>query len=453
MVSSLARDFGRDGFAQFLSPAAVVPQRVRVAMLLAARQHDPRDVTLAELGLQDQDADVRRLAVQWVAEERFRDVRPGVEAVFNSTTVTSDLFMAALAALEILDGADPATIDKTPSTKYVLPLLQDEKRPSAVRAQALRLVSPADPALDLSLLRGLLNGSDAALQEEAVRTLQLASTTDRAALLIPFASDAKRDAPLRADAIVGLVAAVRSEKPGGPVRKLLARLLVSDDAALRRESLRSIRRAAGQDPGLQSAMEAVAKKLKLPAEATVADHELADQLALADSGQALTASVRVLLSKKPLNRDAWLAHLHRRLPDDVDAGRRLFYHANGPGCYKCHTVNGRGGRVGPDLSTIGRSHSREKLFESIFEPGKEIAPQYVTWSFETTDGKVYSGMIVHENEGKTIIGDSEGKLTELKTIDIVARAAQQKSVMPDNLLEQMTLQEFRDLIAYLESLK
>jgi putative heme-binding domain-containing protein len=229
--------------------------------------------------------------------------------------------------------------------------------------------------------------------------------------------------------------------------------VASDDAVLRRESLRSVRRVAGQDPGLRAAIETVAKKLKPPDEASVADHELADQLALADGGQALTVSVRVLLSKKPLNRDAWLVHLHRRVPDDVDAGRRLFYHANGPGCFKCHTVNGRGGHVGPDLSTIGRSHSREKLFESIFEPGKEVAPQYVTWSCEMADGKVYSGMIVHENEGKTVIGDAEGKVTELKTIDIVARSAQQKSVMPDNLLEQMTIQEFRDLIAYLESLK
>jgi putative membrane-bound dehydrogenase-like protein len=454
MVQTLARDFDRDGFVQYLSPEAVVTPRVRVAMLLAARQRAPRDTSLVELGLaDDQDPDVRRLAVQWVAEEQLRDLRPRVEAVFNSNAVTSDLFMAALAALEILDGGDAATIDKTPATQYVMPLLRDEGRSSSVRAQALRLISPAEPALDAGLLRGLLNGSDPLLQQEAVRTLQLASVDRAAPLLSRVADDAKRDGQLRADAVVGLAEAARSEKPGGPTRKLLARLLASDDAALRRESLRSVRRLAAHDPGLQGAMKAMAKKLKPPAEASVGDHELADQMVLADPGQDLTVSVRILLSKKPLNRDAWLVHLHRRQPDDVDAGRRLFYHSNGPGCYKCHTVNGRGGRVGPDLSTIGRSHSREKLFDSMFEPGKEIAPQYVTWSFETADGKAHAGMIVHENEGKTIIGDAEGKLTELKTLDIVERSAQQKSVMPDNLLEQMTIQEFRDLIAYLESLK
>ncbi len=97
--------------------------------------------------------------------------------------------------------------------------------------------------------------------------------------------------------------------------------------------------------------------------------------------------------------------------------------------------------------------NRIQLIQSILEPRSEIAPQYVTWTFETADGKTHSGMIVHENEGKTIVGDAEGKLTALKTIDIMARAAQQKSVMPEKLAEQMTLQEFRDLLAFLESLK
>ena len=97
--------------------------------------------------------------------------------------------------------------------------------------------------------------------------------------------------------------------------------------------------------------------------------------------------------------------------------------------------------------------SREKLIDSILEPSREIAPQFVSWTFETKDGKVLTGMIVHENEGKTIVGDSEGKLTELKTIDIETRVPQKISVMPDKLAERMTLQELRDLIAFLDAQK
>jgi putative heme-binding domain-containing protein len=133
-------------------------------------------------------------------------------------------------------------------------------------------------------------------------------------------------------------------------------------------------------------------------------------------------------------------------------GRRVFFHPNGPGCYKCHTVDGRGGRVGPDLSGIGRSMSREKLIDSILEPSREVAPQFTTWSMIDKDGVVHTGMIVHENEGRTILGDAEGKTVELPTIDIEQRMPQRTSVMPEKLQDRMTLQEFRDLLAFLQSL-
>jgi len=425
-------------------------------MLLAARLRNPRDETLLTIGLGDHDPDVRRLAVQWVAEEKLKDLRPRVEAVFNSTAVTADLFMATLASLEMLDGTKPEDIDKTPAAKYVLPLLKDEKRPAAVRAQALRLVSPADPALDWGLLSQWINGSDVLLRKEAIRTLQLAPVERAAPLLVPFAADAGHETQLRADALAGLAVAAKIEQPGGAARKLLAQMLGSGDDVLRLESLRSARNLFAADPALQGAIKTLTAGLKSSSgEPSDADHELADQIVLAVAGQKVPLSDEVLAmrSKHPTNKAEWLAQLNRGRTADPEAGRRLFYHANGPGCSKCHTVNGRGGRVGPDLSRIVESMNRIQLIQSILEPGSEIAPQYVAWAFETIDGKLHTGMIVHENEGKTIIGDAEGKTTELKTIDIVLRVPQAKSIMPEKLPDLMTLQEFRDLIAFLESLK
>ena len=70
--------------------------------------------------------------------------------------MTTDLFLATIAALEMLDGKKPEDFDKTPAEQYVVPLLKDEQRSPAVRAQALRLVSPTDKSLDAPFFASLL---------------------------------------------------------------------------------------------------------------------------------------------------------------------------------------------------------------------------------------------------------------------------------------------------------
>ena len=67
------------------------------------------------------------------------------------------------------------------------------------------------------------------------------------------------------------------------------------------------------------------------------------------------------------------------------------------------------------------------------------------------DGRIVTGMIVHENEGKTIVGNSDGQTVQLKTTDIEERTPQRISVMPDKLTDRMTLQELRDLIGFLDA--
>jgi putative heme-binding domain-containing protein len=97
--------------------------------------------------------------------------------------------------------------------------------------------------------------------------------------------------------------------------------------------------------------------------------------------------------------------------------------------------------------------NRLQLMQSILDPSGEIAPQFVAWTMETRDGKTVTGMIVHENEGKTVLGNAEGETVELKTAEIVERVPQKTSVMPEKLFERMTVQELRDVLAFLEGKK
>ena len=453
-----------------------------VAWLLVARAAMPRNQSAIEWGLRDESLVVRRAAVQWVAEEGLKEFRPQVAAILNDPGITSDLFLATLAALEMLDGVPPQEFDKTPASKYVVPLLKDANRPPAVRVQALRLASPADPALDAKLLKQLLTSDDFTLRLETLRTLQFSPLEEAGEMLAGVAlSPSPWKGPIVADrdqyekvkqahdahrlliseAILSLASVANRNPPDHASSKVLRRLL-NTSLEVRTEVIRSLRQLAQKDESTRSAiLESVSRGTGNP----LWWEDIDQHLYLAFPAGSREADVKLKAwESRPQSAEGWKKVLASRESDydklrtttGIEAaasGRRVFYHPNGAGCFKCHTVNGRGGNVGPDLSTVARSMSHDKLIESILEPSREVAPQFTTWTMETADGKVHSGMIVHENEGKTILGDAEGKLTELKTIDIVGRTPQRQSVMPDKLSDRLTVQEFRDLLAFLESLK
>lgn len=453
-VTLLSRQFKQDQLVAYLNPGSNASVASRIGMVLAARKQNPKEDRVLRVALADRDADVRRVAVQWAAEEKLLDLRPRVEAMLSSPGMTVELFLATLAALHTLDGGKPADFDKLPPETYVIPLLKDESRSEAVRAQALRLIPPTDKVFDTDLLTKLCNEKDNTLRMESIRTLQAANPAVSAGLLSAIAGDEKRDVIERAEAVVGLSTVVKTESPGGPGRTLLIKLLTTKGTSLilEREAVRAARGLLADDPAMKSAVETLAQSLEQRSyEGQIV--ELADQIALAltESKLETPASIRSLLSRRPKTNGDWMAQLNRGREVDPQAGRRTFYHPSAAGCAKCHRINGRGGRIGPDLSRAVGTMNRVQLIQSILEPSREISPQYVTWLFTLRDGRTVTGMIVQENEGKTIVGNAEGQTVELKTADIEERTPLKTSVMPEKLTDRLTLQELRDLIAFLDA--
>ncbi len=83
-------------------------------------------------------------------------------------------------------------------------------------------------------------------------------------------------------------------------------------------------------------------------------------------------------------------------------------------------------------------------------PSKEIAPQYVAWSIARTDGTVFSGILLEQNpDGSLVFADTQGRITRVGSDEIAERKPQGASIMPDHLEKTMTLQEFRDVLAFL----
>ena len=404
----------------------------RLGLLLILRDLDSPDARkLLPKFLADTEPSIRFAAIQWVGEHRLESYRPQLMEALSSTAATRVLFEGTLAALDRLDVKRKNPLDELAGEDYIVTLLRDSKTPPTVISRALRMLRPDHPALTLTLLKRLLDSSDQTVRLEAVRSLSQSLLPDRFELLANLAFDEKSYESIRAEALVGL--ADNASHQSAPLRLLAA----SKTPMLKQEALRTLRGAALSAKDIANLRES--------SRGDDAALALIDWLATGGTAPHLTKDQK---STGVIDLDAWIDRL--RGPADQSAGERIFFHPKGPGCYRCHQVDGRGGRVGPDLSTLAASTDRRRLVESIVVPSREIAPQFVPWSVATTDGNVINGILLEQSpDGTMIFADSQGRRISIKSADIAERKPQTTSIMPEDLVTTMTIQEFRDLLAFL----
>jgi hypothetical protein len=232
---------------------------------------------------------------------------------------------------------------------------------------------------------------------------------------------------------------------------LVLNLLHDGNETVRIEALRDLR---GLPPEKKSsaALLRLAEESRRASDGAIAENlEWAEQLRRAWGDTDKKPLAALPSAPRPEGTQAWWEQV--KLGGDPAAGRRTFFHLNSAGCYRCHTIDGRGGRVGPDLSTIARTMDRRKLAESILEPSREISPQFTPWTVVTTAGQVHNGIVLAEENERILLGTSEGKTLDLADRDIEERSPSATSIMPEKLIDQLTVEEFRNLLAFLETLK
>ena len=229
---------------------------------------------------------------------------------------------------------------------------RDDKRPAALGASAGDVVARRKE-LDGKLLGELLAAQDPTLKLEAIRSLQLSPIPEAGTLLRGVATDDALDVQLRAEAIVGLAHAARAAAPNSELRRLLLHFAESNEPSLPAED-RAAARLGSSDPEIATYCSQAAARL--PANSD--DAQLADQLAmLMGSDRAhWPQQLADRVSKRPSSTADWMESLASG--GDPQAGRRVFFHANTASCARCHTINGRGERIGPDLSLIARTMNR-----------------------------------------------------------------------------------------------
>jgi len=141
-------------------------------------------------------------------------------------------------------------------------------------------------------------------------------------------------------------------------------------------------------------------------------------------------------------------------------GKELFNGASG--CSTCHMIQGKGGRLGPDLTTVGASRSTEYLEESlrnpsrrlaqgIFEAAKEFPQEYESVSVVTADGTKLSGVVLNEDQFTLQMLDTREHLHLFEKDKLRSFEKRRESAMPVYDQKVLSDKDLQDLIAYLQS--
>jgi putative membrane-bound dehydrogenase-like protein len=134
-------------------------------------------------------------------------------------------------------------------------------------------------------------------------------------------------------------------------------------------------------------------------------------------------------------------------------GEQIFNNSTAAQCKTCHTTNGKGDLLGPDLSAIGKKYERAALLETILEPSKAISHEFVPFLIETDDGRVFVGHIVSKDDKEVTVKDAQSKTIRIPQDNIASIAEQRTSLMPELILRDVTAQDAADLLAYMMTLQ
>lgn len=121
-------------------------------------------------------------------------------------------------------------------------------------------------------------------------------------------------------------------------------------------------------------------------------------------------------------------------------------------CVGCHSIGGAGGKVGPDLTSIGASAPVDYLIESIWFPNKKIKEGYHAVSVETRDGEEFSGVLVRESGQELVLRDATGRELSLPKNNITSRRVGTLSLMPAGLIDGVSPDDRIHLFRFLSEL-
>ncbi|MFO0428500.1 MAG: PVC-type heme-binding CxxCH protein [Planctomyces sp.] len=171
---------------------------------------------------------------------------------------------------------------------------------------------------------------------------------------------------------------------------------------------------------------------------------------------SVQAAGKPLMTLLNASAEQQAAHLDQilksRPPGDVRRGHEVFM-SRKAGCYGCHKLGYGGGRLGPDLSAIGKTRNHRDLIEAVVYPSASIVRGYEPVVVELIDGRTVAGIVISENRSEVTIGIDAEKQVHLSREEIEQISPSPTSVMPNGIATLLTPQELSDLLEFLAERK
>ncbi|MEO5583382.1 MAG: HEAT repeat domain-containing protein, partial [Saprospiraceae bacterium] len=136
---------------------------------------------------------------------------------------------------------------------------------------------------------------------------------------------------------------------------------------------------------------------------------------------------------------------------NIREGYRFFTENLTAQCIKCHALRGSGSNVGPDLTHIGSTLTREQILQAMVQPSERLAPGYGVVSLTLKDGSEVFGKLDKETEKELTLITANAEPLRIP-VDRIATRKNIPSSMPD-MTKKMTKHEMRDVVEFLAAMK
>jgi putative membrane-bound dehydrogenase-like protein len=393
-------------------------ERTELAQMLARLARAPAAQELLAARLRDEQAGpmAKRIAMRAMAQAGLKEApKAWLNALAQVLTGSNaELIPEAVTTLRAV--RVPAKREEG-LVAALAKLGSDPARPASVRLGALSALPDGLAAVEPPLF-AFLTEQVAGEQPAATRTL---------------AADVLARARLKSGQLIDLS---RTLKGTGPmeVNRLLDAFAQTKDAAVGRSLVEAL-----HSPAARAALRADALKTRL---ASFGDP-------VQKSAEPLLAALNQDAAQQKARLDALLTGVGK---GDIDRGRIVFNSAK-TACVSCHAIGYLGGKIGPDLTHIGRIRTERDLLEAIVFPSASFVRGYEPVTITTRQGQLFNGLPRRDAPEEIVLLVAIDQEVRIARADIEEMQPGRVSLMPSGLDQQLSARDLSDLVAFLMACK